>query len=264
MQRFNDATMQRFNDATMQRFNNATMQQSNNTTIFILGTLLLLAFLAWGTWRTARVLREFTPPFNILLLPAENLLRFALIGACFWLGEQNGQSFAQLGWQSVNLAREVLAGFFVGAGCALIVPILTTWAIARFGTSVYSPLVVLNILPRHAREWVLVPLALIPAVFLEELLFRSLLLGGFGTLAPPLLLALLWSLFFGAMHLPQGALGITVAAALGVILSFLFLATQSLLAPVLAHYLINLLQLAWAAREKTWLEQYHAHSSHRL
>jgi len=240
------------------------MQQSNDTTIFVLGTLLLLAFLAWGTWHTARVLREFTPPFNLLLLPAENLLRLALIGACFWLGMQSGQSFAQLGWQSVNLARDVLAGFFVGVGCALIVPPLTHWAIARFGTSVYSPLVVLNILPRNAREWALVPLALVPAVFLEELLFRSLLLGGFGTLAPPLVLALVWSLFFGAMHLPQGALGIAVAAALGVILSFLFLATQSLLAPFLAHYLINLLQLAWAAREKTWLEQYYAHSSHRL
>jgi membrane protease YdiL (CAAX protease family) len=248
----------------MQQSNDPTTQRYNPMTLFILGTLLLLAFLAWGTWHTARVLREFTPPFNLLLLPAENLLRLALIGACFWLGMQSGQSFAQLGWQSVNLARDVLAGFFVGVGCALIVPPLTHWAIARFGTSVYSPLVVLNILPRNAREWALVPLALVPAVFLEELLFRSLLLGGFGTLAPPLVLALVWSLFFGAMHLPQGALGIAVAAALGVILSFLFLATQSLLAPVLAHYLINLLQLAWAAREKTWLEQYYAHSSHRL
>lgn len=231
-------------------------------TTFFIGTLLLLAFLAWGTWRTARLLREFTPDFNILLLPLENVMRLGLIGACFWLGWQSELAFAQLGWQSVNVPRDLLAGFFVGIGCALMVPPLTHWAIARFGASVYSPIVILNILPRRAREWILVPLALIPAVFLEELLFRSLLLGGFGTLAPPLVLAFVWSLLFGALHSPQGALGIAVAAALGLILSFLFLATHSLLAPFLAHYLINLLQLAWAARDRTRLENYYAASHH--
>jgi membrane protease YdiL (CAAX protease family) len=56
------------------------------------------------------------------------------------------------------------------------------------------------------------------------------------------------------MHLPQGALGIVVAAALGLLFSWLFLATQSLVAPSIAHYLINLLQLVWASREKAWLE----------
>ena len=228
--------------------------------MFIIGTLLLLAFLAWSTWRTAQVLREFTPDFNLLLLPIENLVRIILIAVCIGLGVQSGQSFAQLGWQAVNVTRDLLAGFFVGIGCALIVPPVTHWAIARLGASVYSPIVILNVLPRNAREWVLVPLALVPAVLLEELLFRSLLLGGFGVFAPPLVLALVWSLFFGAMHLPQGALGIAVAAALGLILSFLFLTTHSLLAPFLAHYLINILQLAWASRDRTWLENYYAPS----
>lgn len=231
-------------------------------TLFILGTLLLLAFLAWGVWRTAQMLRAFTPDFNLLLLPLENLVRLGLIGVCIGLGMQSGQSFAQLGWQSVDIGRDVLAGLFVGIGGALIVPPITHWAIARFGTSVYSPIVVLNVLPRNAREWILVPLALVPAVLLEELLFRSLLLGGLGTFAPPLVLALVWSLFFGAMHLPQGTLGIVVAAALGMLLSCLFLATHSVLVPFLAHYLINLLQLVWASRERTWLENYYAPSHH--
>lgn len=232
--------------------------------LFILGTLLLLAFLAWGTWRTAQMLRAFTPDFNLLLLPIENLVRVALIGACLWLGGQSGQSFAQLGWQAREPARDLLAGIFVGIGGALSIPPLTRWAIARFGAAVYSPIVVLSVLPRNAREWVLVPLAFIPAVFLEELLFRSLLLGGFGAYAPPLALALVWSLIFGALHLPQGTLGMILAAALGILFSFLFLVTQSLLAPFLAHYLINLLQLVWATREKAWLENYNAGSSHHL
>jgi membrane protease YdiL (CAAX protease family) len=222
--------------------------------IFVFGTLLLLAFLAWGTWRTAQALRVWLPDFNLLLLPAENLLRLGLIVFCVVLARLSELAFAQFGWQSLDLGRDLLAGLFVGIVVALLVPPLAHWAIARFGVSVYSPVVVRSILPRHRREWLLVPLALVPAVFLEELLFRSLLLGGFGAFAPPLLLAIVWSMLFGAMHLPQGALGIVVAAALGLLLSWLFLATQSLVAPSIAHYLINLLQLVWASREKAWLE----------
>ncbi|MEW5717470.1 MAG: type II CAAX endopeptidase family protein [Chloroflexota bacterium] len=222
---------------------------------FVLGTLLLLAFLAWGTWRTAQVLRTITPDFNLLLLPAENVLRLGIILLCVFLAWLGGQPFAQFGWQSFDLSRDLLAGFFIGVVVAVCLPPLTNWAVARFGAAIYSPVVIKSILPRNRREWFFVPLALAPAVFLEELLFRSLLLGGFGSFAPPILLALVWSIVFGAMHLPQGALGIVIAAALGLLLSGLFLATQSLIAPTLAHYLINLLQLVWASRDKSFLEQ---------
>ncbi len=231
---------------------------------FVLGTLSLLAFLAWGTWRTAQVLRRVTPDFNLLLLPVENLARLGILVFCFFLAWLSGQSFAQFGWQSLDLSRDLLAGFFVGVAVALGMPPLTHWAIARFGAVIYSPIVVKSILPRNCRECLLVPLALAPAVFLEELLFRSLLLGGFGSFAPPILLALVWSIVFGAMHLPQGALGIVIAAALGLLLSGLFLATQSLVAPTLAHYLINLLQLVWASRDKSFLEQWGADTGSHL
>lgn len=224
--------------------------------IFVLGTLCVLAFLAWATYHTAQLLREMLPPDNLLLLPAENLLRLALILVCVGLGQMSNLPYTQLGWISSGFACDLAAGFGVGSAVALVVPLLTHGAVARFGPGVYSPVVVRAVLPRHPREWLLVPLALIPSVFLEELLFRSLLLGGFGIFAPPLVLALLWSILFGAMHLPQGALGIVVAAALGLILSGLFLATRSLLAPFIAHYVINLLQLVWAAHDKSWLERY--------
>jgi membrane protease YdiL (CAAX protease family) len=225
---------------------------------FILGTLFLLAFLAWATWRTAQALRVITPDFNMLLLPAENLWRLGMIALCVGLAWISGQSYAQLGWQSLDLPRDLLAGFCIGSGVAAAVPLLTRFALARFGAAIYSPIVVRSILPRNRREWFLVPLALVPAVLLEELLFRSLLLGGFGSFAPPLLLALAWSVLFGAMHLPQGALGIVVAAVLGLLLSFLFLETQSLLAPILAHYLMNLFQLVWASWDKSFSEGWSA------
>jgi HAD superfamily hydrolase (TIGR01509 family) len=215
--------------------------------LFPVGTLLILVFLAWATYRTAQLLREIPSTVNLLLLPAENLLRLTLIAVCVGLGQMSRLPYAQLGWISVEPARDIVAGFSVGIAVAMILPPLTHFAVQRFGTRVYSPIVVLSVLPRTRVEWLLVPLALVPSVLLEELLFRSLLLGGFGSFASSLLLAMVWSLIFGAMHLPQGALGIVVASALGLLLSALFLVTRNLLAPFIAHYLINLLQLAWAS-----------------
>ncbi|MDE3089083.1 MAG: CPBP family intramembrane metalloprotease [Chloroflexota bacterium] len=219
--------------------------------LFIVGTLIVLALLAWATYRTAEYLRRFPPSFNLLLLPPENLLRLILIYVCTWLAQLSGQPYAQFGWDAAQPARDVVIGFAIGILVALVLPPLTQLAVARLGSQVYSPVVLRSILPRNRREWLLVPLALAPSVLLEELLFRSLLLGGFAILAPPVLLAIVWSIVFGAMHLPQGAFGIVVAAALGLLLSALFLTTASLLAPFIAHFVINLLQLVWAAQDKS-------------
>lgn len=221
-------------------------------TLFVLGTLVLLAFLALATWRSAIVLRELAPTMNLLLLPAENLMRLVLILVCLLFARVSGLPAEQFGWSAVQIEQHALVGLGVGVMIALAMPHLTRWAIARFGKHVYSPIVVQSILPRNHREWLLVPLALASAVTLEELLFRALLLGGWSVFAPPIWLALVGSIIFGAMHAPQGAFGIVVAAALGLLLSMLFLIAQNFVAPLVAHYAINLLQLVWASRDRFW------------
>ena len=229
--------------------------------IFVAGTLILLLFLCWSTFRSAVYLREIQPTFNLLLLPAENAVRLLLIAVCVWLALSSAQPFARFGWNVEEPARDVVIGFAVGILVALAMPTVTRIAVARFGTQIYSPVVVQSILPRNSREGLLVPLALIPAVLLEELLFRGLLVGGFAVFAPPLVLAVVWSILFGAMHLPQGTLGIVVAGLLGLLLSALFLVTSSLLAPFIAHYVINLLQIAWASRDKSRRDSYTKNTS---
>lgn len=221
-------------------------------TLFVLGTLALFVFLAFATWRSALILRELAPTTNLLLLPTENLMRVVLILICILLARVSGLPAEQFGWNTTNLGQFALFGLLVGGIVALIVPLLTRWTIARFGEHIYSPIVVRSILPRRQIEWLWVPLALVPAVALEELLFRSLLLGGMSTFAPPIILAVVWSIIFGAMHAPQGGLGIVVAAVLGLVLSAMFLVTQNLLAPLVAHYVINLLQLIWASKDRYW------------
>lgn len=92
---------------------------------------------------------------------------------------------------------------------------------------------------RHASE-VTVTLWGLASALSEELLFRGFLL--------PLLGLVLSSVAFGVVHQTRGAARwwwIAWATALGVLLGALFRATGSLLGPLVAHAIINVLNLRW-------------------
>jgi membrane protease YdiL (CAAX protease family) len=127
-----------------------------------------------------------------------------------------------------------MAGLLTGAG----------WAIERrWGAEVASTRLLCCILPASRREWVGVMLALLPAAALEELLFRSLPLGGLTWLVAPAWLMWPLAVFFGLLHWPQGAWGVLGTTLAAIILSVLFLATGSIWAVLAAHYLFNVTQI---------------------
>lgn len=225
-------------------------------TIFAVGALALIATVAYLTYRSAQLLREIKVPFNLMLSPAENGFRLLLIVLCLALGWVSRLPPAQLGWSTLLPMTDFLIGLMLGVMVQSVLHPLTRWSVARFGEDVYSPIVMLNILPETRREWVLVPLALAPAALVEELLFRSLLLGGLSVFWPALALAVVGSLLFGVMHAPQGPLGIVVTGAVGFILSLVFLWRWTLLSVFVMHYTINLLQLLRASREREWLQRH--------
>ncbi|MCL4396541.1 MAG: CPBP family intramembrane metalloprotease [Chloroflexi bacterium] len=231
--------------------------------LFLVGTLALLVVLVWATLGTALFLERNLPVYNLLLLPAENLFRVGLVILCVLLGLASGLEPYQLGWAMPAPGFDLAVGLLVGAAAGILLTPSTRWAVGRFGKAIYSPAVVRAILPRSRREWVLVPLAMTSAVLLEELLFRSLLIGGLSPFAPPAALAVIGSVVFGAMHLPQGILGMVGAGLLGLLLSALFLYTASLAAPVVAHYVIDMVQLVTAAKQNIWLENYEANEGGR-
>ena len=106
------------------------------------------------------------------------------------------------------------------------------------------------ILPKNRREAVLVALAFVPAVLMEEMLFRSLLVGGFSLYFNPWILGMLWSMVFGAMHLPQGSFGMIATSLIGFVLAGAFILSGTLLVPLAAHYVVNMLQLLDAHRHR--------------
>lgn len=218
--------------------------------VFVAGTLILTVFIAWATYHSAEMLKQVKVDFNLLLLPAENLLRVGLVITCLILGWASGLSREQFGWISHTPLADIAIGLGTGILVQLPLNALTNWALMRFGPQIYSPLVIRSILPRRRDEWAPVLLALFPAVLVEELLFRSLLLGGLKMFFPVSALVAGTALLFGWMHSPQGRLGMVITAAVSLLLAGLFLWRGSLLPPLLAHYVVNLLQLLVAHRHR--------------
>lgn len=218
--------------------------------LFVFLTLALTAFMAYGVYTTARLLRTWVPDRNLLLMPAENLLRLALIVLCIALGVLSGLPFSQLGWvwpqTTGQLVGQIMAGIGWGVGLALFFYLATHWVTARGGGRFYSDTIIAYITPGNGWKWGLVALAMAGVALLEELLFRSLLLGGLTPLAPAWLLVLGMGALFGLMHSPQGVVGMVGAGLAGVIFGALFLWSGSLLLPLTAHYAANMVQVTAA------------------
>lgn len=217
--------------------------------------VLLTISLVWMTYRTYQLLEQFRPPFNVLLSPPETIARLGMVGLCLFLAWLSGLPTTQLGLVFDNLWFNLIGG--IGLGIVILIPLnlISNWAIKQVGPHIYSPWLVANIMPKRRREWLLVPLAFIPAVMMEELLFRSLLLGCFWMVMPTWMLILSTSIIFGLMHLPQGRLGTIGAGSLNIILAIIFVTSWNIIIPFMAHYTINVLQV-FIARFQGWDEAY--------
>ena len=227
------------------------MSMATRYWLFLSGVLLLTGFISYGTYTTAQILRRWRPPQNILLHPGENLIRLGLIGLCLGLGVLSGLSWARLGWLIPRAWQQIIWGISIGLLVGIFFYYSTRWITARTGQRVYSTTVIEHITPANKRELVLVLLAMVPIVFLEELLFRSLLLGGLSPILPvgPLLFGL--GILFGLLHSPQGLWGMVGAGLAGLIFGLLFIWQGSLLTPLIAHYITNTIQIIQAGRKQT-------------
>jgi membrane protease YdiL (CAAX protease family) len=213
-----------------------------------LGVLaVLIGWVAVGTVHSGLVLRTWVPPKNLLLSWPDNVLRFGMIALCVILGLTLGPGAAALGWKTDQPGAAILIG--TAAGLLLAGGLtLTGWmALRRWGDEIYSGKMVQCILPINGREWIGVLLALVPAAALEELLFRSLPLGGLTWLLSPWWLLWPLSLFFGLLHWPQGWWGVAGTTLAGIGLSILFLLTGSIWAPLTAHYVMNVTEIIMAS-----------------
>ena len=160
-----------------------------------------------------------------------------------WISRVPPSALGLGGLAEASVGADVAAGVGLGVGLYLTSEVGTA-AADRLGVEYDEHLREL-LSPDGPAEWALLLLVILPIVAgAEELLFRAALIGalgaGFGV--PTWLLVVGSSILFGAGHGAQGALGIAVTAALGLVLGAAFVLTGSLLVVVLAHYLVNALE----------------------
>ncbi len=218
--------------------------------------ILFTAFIAWMTYRSHLFLKEIQPDFNILLSRPENIIRLLLLLFCLFLAWLSGLSATTLGLVVLNPWRSIALGVGVGFIVQLCVYWVTLQAVAHFGHNIYSPWLIRNILPQQSREWLPIALAFMPAIAMEELLFRTLWIGVFEVVMPLWLLIIITSMIFGFMHQPQGKLGMIGAGAINIVFCLLFIWSGELLVTYVAHYTVNMLQLVTAYFQQDWLESY--------
>ncbi|MCB0045276.1 MAG: CPBP family intramembrane metalloprotease [Caldilineaceae bacterium] len=214
--------------------------------LFIILTLVLTALLGYGTLMTNRLLRTWTPDRNLLLLPQENALRIVLILAAMGLGVLSGLPATQLGWDWPHVRRDLLCGTAVGVGMAVVFRDSTRRLLGTRGARFYSDRLLAHIIPRNGREFMGVTIAMLSVALMEELLFRSLLLGGLEPLLPRWLLLAATAVLFGALHSPQGLWGMAGAGLAGLLFGLLFFWGGTLLLPWTAHYVTNMVQIIMA------------------
>jgi len=215
--------------------------------VFTVGMIIMLGFVSYATYRTGDVLETWTPEENLLLNPPENVIRLVMIALCIGLGLLSPVGPKELGWIPTDPLGDIGIGIVVGVSISLVAAPITTWVIHHH-PEWYSDVVLRSIQPRTRREWPLVILALLSAVLVEELIFRSLLLGGFSPYVNVVYFAIAAAILFGLLHFPQGQYGVVAVIIVALVLSALFLWRESLLVIVVAHWVTNIGQLIQANR----------------
>jgi len=213
------------------------------SSLFLIGLLIFLSFIAIATYRTNQVLKEWTPEENILLSPPENIARLVMIVIAVGLGFLSGESFRTLGWLPLQPLGDVGIGIIVGLFLPILLFFPSRW-VETHHPGWYSDVVIRSIRPRTPGEWPWVTLALLPVAIMEELLFRSLLLGAFVPHVTIIYFVIGVSILFGLLHLPQGEWGVSGVIVVSLILSALFLWRESILVVIIAHWLMNVTQVA--------------------
>ncbi len=218
--------------------------------LFLVGLLLLLGFIAFATYRTNQALKEWTPEENILLSPPENVARLVFIALCIGLGLLSGEDIHTLGWRPIAPGIDLIIGILLGIGIPLLLYFPSQW-VETHHPDWYSDVVIQSIRPRDPGEWPWVIVALLPVAVMEELLFRSLLLGAFSPHVNIVFFVIGVSIFFGLLHLPQGEWGVIGVILVSLILSVVFLWRESVLAVIIAHWIMNIMQLVLDAYKRS-------------
>lgn len=226
--------------------------------IFLVGTLALIAFFYWMAYQSEKLMKTVEVQGNLLLSIPEFIFKLVILGICSGiistLTVQNPEKY--IGWPVDSPGLDVIIGAALGVAIQFVVNVVSVLAIRIFGKSIYDPKVMKSVVPKRQREWFLILLPLLLSVAVEELIFRSMLIGGFSLVVNPWIMAVASSIIFGIMHSPQGRLGIIMTGVIGFVFATIFIISGSLVMVITAHYIINFMQILRAKEDLAWFERF--------
>lgn len=165
-------------------------------------------------------------------------------------------TWSELGLRMPSLSERVPAGFVAGFVSAAVVGMVLGLVLARRGNSkkpgietdrkTKSDPEAMKMLPRTSRERRWFAALGITAGITEEVIWRGVLLAMLVAVFPTMpvpAIVLVMAIMFGWAHLYQGVRGIVATAVLGALLTALYVATASLILPVMVHVLFDLLAM---------------------
>lgn len=215
----------------------------------VLVLVLVVVFPLWDRYEIPR-LKAGTDPgkrvrFYRKIIAAEwicAVVAFLAVGfgAVFTIRPMQGE----IGWLSGTRGSSFVAGMATAMTIVLLLPAILAVISEKVRTKAAKAAQPLSyLLPWSAQERLWWWPVCITAGICEEVLYRGFLLHYLHT--APFHLSLTWSLgvaavIFGIGHLYQGAKGAAAITILGFVLGAVFVATGSLLIPIIAHAMMDL------------------------
>lgn len=163
----------------------------------------------------------------------------ALVGLVLFFLWRGGESLSSIGWTFNNIREEVILGaglflpLFFGSG--LLRGILQAAGLTAPPIPLPSFLI-----PRGILEAALAILLIVVVAISEEIIFRGYLIQRFKTITSSLTTAVLLScVIFSLGHGYEGSAGAVTTGFIGLALAIVYIWRQSLVAPIVMHFLQN-------------------------
>jgi len=192
------------------------------------------------------VLSLFTLPAigaGFVLVAVSTIFRdLALVLLVFYFLWRNGEPSSRIGWTADGLFSNLLLGIllfpFVTVGAAMLDNLLRSLGLSG------PPRPPSFLSPHGTAEMALAVILVVIVAISEETIFRGYLIARLNGIADSIPLAvLLSSVLFAAGHGYEGTSGLVSVGAMGFIFALLFVWRKSLVAPMVIHFLNNLLAI---------------------